>query len=411
MRSVEEHRSAALALAAPLPVVAVALDDALGLVLAEPVTAPHALPRWDNSAMDGYAVRADDVRDASPEHPVTLPVVADLPAGTDAEPFVAPGTAARIMTGAPVPPGADAVVPVEHSDGGTTTVTVTRAPADGAHVRRAGEDVHAGDVVLAAGTVLTPPRVAAAASVGRPVLRVHRRPVVAVVSTGSELVEPGEDLGRGRIPDSNSYLLAAAVRAAGAEPLRVGAVPDDPDRLRAVLADLAARTDLVVTSGGVSKGAYDVVKEVLRDEAGMAFVEVAMQPGKPQGLGTLGGTPVLALPGNPVSAYVSFHVLVAPVLRRLAGRSADDAVPDPVPAVADAGWRTPRARAQYMPVLVADGGPAPRVRPAARGGSGSHLVAGLAAAQGLAVVPADVEEVRPGDVVGLLRSDPGGWGP
>ena len=404
MRTVDEHRAEALALVAPTPVIRVPIAGADGLVLADDVAAPEALPRWDNSAMDGYAVLADDVAAAGPDSPVELTVLADLAAGSPEEPTVRAGTAARIMTGAPLPPGADAVVPVEDTDGGTTTVRITAPRARGAHIRRAGEDVAAGDLVLAAGTLLGPAQVAAAASVGCGDLGVHRRPRVAVLSTGSELVAPGEPLRRGQIPDSNSFLLAAAVRAAGGDPIRLGAVPDEPDALRTALAALAD-VDLVVTSGGVSMGAYDVVKETLAGSAGMAFVAVAMQPGKPQGIGRLpAGPPVLALPGNPVSVFVSFQVFVAPVLRRLRGL-ADVVPPTEVATVAD-GWRTPPGREQYMPVVLErDGDGAPVARRAVAGGSGSHLVAGLARAQALAVVPADVAEVRAGDRVRVMRVD------
>ena len=412
MRTVAEHRTAALSLVMPLPAVSVPLETADGHVLAEDVLAPSVLPRWDNSAMDGYAVRAADVAGASDDRPVRLHVLADLAAGSDEEPTVVEGTAARIMTGAPVPAGADAVVPVEVTDGGTATVLVHRPAADGAHIRRAGEDVGAGDLVLATGTFLGPAQVAAAASVGCARLSVHRRPRVAVLSTGSELVVPGTGLRRGQIPDSNSYLLAAAVRAAGCDVVRVGAVRDEADALRSTLDDLLGEADAIVTSGGVSMGAYDVVKEVLTVEAGMEFVQVAMQPGKPQGLGRLRGTPVFALPGNPVSALVSFEVFVRPALLRLRGLT--DLDRRHVVAVVEDGWRTPPGRAQYMPVvLVADvpdlrapEGRTPHVRRAVSGGSGSHLVAGLARAEGLAIVAADVDEVRPGDKVRVMWVDP-----
>lgn len=411
----------------PLPVTTVGLDDAAGHVLATDVRAPEPMPRWDNSAMDGFAVRATDLAGASAAHPVTLRVLADLPAGTDAEPEVLPGMAARIMTGAPLPPGADAVVPVERTDAPEPVSGVVRIheqPSPAAHIRRAGDDAAAGDLVLAAGTLLGPAQVAAAASVGCGTLAVHRRPLVAVMSTGSELVTPGSDLRRGQIPDSNSYLLAEAVRAAGCRALRVGAVGDDAEALRSVLDGLEADgVDAVITSGGVSMGAYDVVKEALLDEPGMAFVQIPMQPGKPQGLGRLrGGTPIFALPGNPVSSFVSFEVFVRPALLRLRGLNELDR---PVlTCVVEDGWRTPPGRAQYMPVRfspvdddadgrgsAADGGsPAadagmPRVRRAARGGGGSHLVASLAAAQGLAMVRAEVEQVEPGDRVPVMRVD------
>ncbi|HEY8719155.1 gephyrin-like molybdotransferase Glp [Pengzhenrongella sp.] len=402
MRTIEEHLAAALALAQPLATHEVSLDEALGLVLAQDITSSTALPRFDNSAMDGYAVRAADVAAASAATPVTLTVLADLAAGSAEEPEVWPGTTARIMTGAPLPPGADAVVPVEHTDAGLDEVLIERPAAPGTHVRRAGEDAQPGDLVLAAGTELGPQQIAAAASVGVATLLVHRRPRVAVLSTGSELVPPGEPLRRGQIPDSNSYLLAAAVLAAGGDPVRIGAVPDDAAALRRALESQQGRVDAIVTSGGVSMGAYDVVKEVLAAEPGMAFVQVAMQPGKPQGLGTLAdGTPVFALPGNPVSAFVSFEVFVRPVLRRMRGLS--DLGRFELTGIVVDGWRPPPHRTQYMPVTLELGEDGWLVRRAARGGSGSHLVAGLAAAQGLVVIPVGAPDVQPGDRVRVLR--------
>lgn len=403
MRTVTEHAAAVLGLVEPLPVVDLPPHAALGHVLAEDLRASEPLPRWDNSAMDGYAVRAGDLTAAAAGSPVTLRVVADLAAGSASEPHVGPGTAARIMTGAPLPPGADAVVPVEHTDGGTATVRVDRAPAAGAHVRRAGEDVTVGDLVLAAGTLLGPTHVAAAASVNAGSVRVHRRPRVVVVSTGSELVPAGSPLRRGTIPDSNSVLLAAAAEAAGADVLRVGAVTDDVGELGATLRHHAGTADLVVTSGGVSVGAYDVVKALLVAWGGVEFVQVSMQPGKPQGAGRLpGGTPVLCLPGNPVSAHVSFEVFVRPVIARLRGLAGTRAAGR---AVVEDGWRTPEGREQYMPVRLRDDDGVLRARRAVRGGSGSHLVAGLAGSDALAVVPADVDVVEPGTTLRILRTD------
>lgn len=401
MRGVDEHRAAALALARPTPVVAVQLDEAAGHVLGADVRARGPLPPWDNSAMDGYAVRAVDVAGASPATPVMLAVVADLPAGSDAVVVVGPGEAARIMTGAPVPDGADAVVPVEQTDGGTSRVGVLAPVPPGRHVRREGEDARAGDLVLAAGTLLAERHVAAAAAAGTATVLVHRRPRVLVLGTGSELVAPGAPLARGQIHDSNSVLLAAAVRAAGCDVVRPPPVADDPEALRAVLDEHSGGVDAVVTAGGVSVGAYDVVKAALTGWGDVAFVSVAMQPGKPQGLGRLpSGTPVLCLPGNPVSVFVSFEVLVRPALLRMRGLG-DVARPE-MRAVVDDGWRTPPGRTQYMPVVIAGD----RVRRAAAGGSGSHLAAGLARADGLAIVPADVPEVRPGDMLQVMRCDP-----
>jgi len=398
VRSLTEHRAAALALASPLPAVEVLLDDADGLVVADDLRTDEPLPRWDNSAMDGYAVRQADMAGL----PVTLRVVADLPAGTADEPVVLPGTAARIMTGAPVPAGSDTIVPVELTDAGTATVQVHDAPAAGVHIRRVGEDAVPGDVVVAAGTLLGPAAIAAVASLGRATVRVHRRPRVGVVSTGDELVAPGTPLRRGQLPDSNSWLLAAAVRDAGGTPVRIGPVPDDVDALRAVLQDLDGSVDAIITSGGVSVGAYDVVKAALADEPGVEFLPVAVQPGKPQGLGRLpGGTPIYTLPGNPVSSFASFEMFVRPALLRMRGLA--DVERTSLVAVADEGWTTPPGRAQLMPVRWV--GPDRVVRATARG-SGSHLVARLALAEGLAVIPAEIDEVVAGDRVTVLRVSP-----
>lgn len=408
MRTVAEHRDAVLALVAPLGTERCPVGAALGRVLGEPLVASGQLPHWDCSAMDGYAVRAADAAGAGAlggtpagAVPVVLTVVGEVAAGSAAAPEVGPGQAVRIMTGAPVPPGADAVVPVEDTDGGLDQVAVRRAPAPGAHVRRAGEDVRPGEVVLVAGQLLGPAALAAAASVGVTELVVRRRPRVAVVSTGSELVPAGVALRRGQIHDSNSTLLAASAAAAGAEVVGIGSVVDDVAALRAELARHDGTVDLVVTSGGVSVGAYDVVKELLAP--GVAFVTVAMQPGKPQGAGLLpGGTPVLCLPGNPVSAHVSFEVFVRPVLRRLAGAARLDR--PTVLARAAAGWRPPAGRAQYMPVVLDEGSDGLLARPAVAGGSGSHLVAGLARADGLAVVPQGTDVVDPGTQVVVMRT-------
>lgn len=400
MRTLTDHRLATLALGAPLPAIEVPLDDADGMVLAEDLRTDGPLPRWDNSAMDGYAVRHVDVG----ELPVTLRVVADLPAGTADEPVVSAGTAARIMTGAPVPPGADTIVPVELTDAGTVTVLVRDAPAAGVHVRRAGEDAVPGDVVVTAGTRLGPAAIAAVASLGHPTVRVHRRPRVAVISTGDELVAPGNPLHRGQLPDSNSWLLAAAVREAGGVALRLGPVPDDVPTLRTLLHSLDTddEVDMIVTSGGVSVGAYDVVKAALADEPDVEFVAVAVQPGKPQGLGRLpGGTPIVTLPGNPVSSFASFEMFVRPALQRMRGLV--DVERATVSVVADEGWTTPPGRAQLMPVrwVAAD-----RVVRATAAGSGSHLVARLVQAEGLAVIPAEVDRVAPGDRVTVLKVSP-----
>ncbi|GAB2605563.1 molybdopterin molybdotransferase MoeA [Pseudactinotalea suaedae] len=400
--SADDYRARLLADIAPVSRAPTPLTDALGLVLATDLLAREQIPPFTNSAMDGYAVIAADVADATPDRPLVLPVADDIPAGRTDRLTLSPGTVMRIMTGAPLPDGADAIVPVEATDGGTSSVAIRRPAATGAHVRRAGDDLTVGDLVLRAGTRLTARHLGAAAAAGHGILDLHARPRVAVISTGSELVEPGRPLAFGQIPESNSHVLAASVAEAGCLPVRVAAVPDEEDALRETLASLSPQVDAIILSGGVSVGAYDVVKAVLAPLPTMWFGPVAMQPGKPQGSGRLeDGTLVITLPGNPVSVYVSFEVFVRSALRRLAGELAVE--PRFLPARAAVDWTSPAGREQYMPVTISHEGITPLVHPASRRGSGSHLVGGLAGADGLARVPAAVTEVRAGDEIHVLE--------
>ncbi|WP_347955220.1 molybdopterin molybdotransferase MoeA [Gordonia aichiensis] len=397
MIPIEEHRARVLDAVPVLAPVAVRSADAAGLVLAADVANRWPVPLFDNSAMDGYAVRAADAVPGA-----VLRVVADVPAGCPDDPAIGPGEAVRIMTGAPVPTDADAVVPLEHTDLGTAilaappaTVTVTTAPEPGAHIRRAGEDADAGSTVVAAGTVLGPWQLSAIASAGHETVQAHPRPRVAVVSTGSELIDPSGTPERGQIPESNSVLLAAAVREAGGEVVSVCRVADDEAALTALLAELDA--DAVILTGGASVGAFDVVKAVLDGTGSIAFTTVAMQPGKPQGFGlTDAGRPVFCLPGNPVSVAVSYEMFVRPALRRMAGHTRIDR--PLVTRRAGTGWRSRPGRMQILPAVVDE----QTVRPAARGGSGSHLVSSLADATALALVPADVETVAAGDPITVM---------
>lgn len=403
MISVEEHLRTILATVAPGRTVTVPVADALGSTLAVDAQSRLDIPLFRNSAMDGYAMRYADVAAASAHHPVTLRVIADIPAGSPDDPPLHPGEAARIMTGAPLPTDADAIVPVEQTEGGgwndEPDVVILQAPASGAHIRLAAADVSAGDTVLLAGERLGARHLAAAAASGITSLVVRAAPRVAVISTGSELMAPGMPLERGQIPESNSVLLAGLVAETDARVVSTQTVPDDADALRETLAEAETVADLVVLSGGVSVGAYDVVKQVLAGT--VETVAVAMQPGKPQAFGVLvGGTPVFGLPGNPVSVAVSFEVFVRPALLRMLGRTE---LARPVhSAVVDAGWRTPPGRRQYMPVAISRTDAALHISPATRGGSGSHLVGGLARAQGYAIVGADVTEVHPGDVLPVM---------
>lgn len=419
--SVAEHLDDVLSKIAPLDPIELQLLDAQGCVLVEDITVPVALPPFDNSSMDGYAVRAADTTAADRDAPVSLTVIGDIAAGHGELPAVGPGQAARIMTGAPVPPGADAVVPVEWTDGGAGEgpaaamrahsaapedaggeVRVHRPAAAGAHIRTRGSDVTEGEQALRAGTVLGPSQIGLLAAIGRGTVRVRPRPRVVVLSTGSELVQPGEALGPGEIHDSNSFQLTAAARAAGALAYRVGAVADDADTLRSTLEDQLIRADLLVTSGGVSVGAYDVVKETLTalsatedDGSPLAggtveFRTLAMQPGKPQGFGLIGPDriPLLALPGNPVSSYVSFELFVRPALRVLMGLS-DVHRPTLRARITDGIASSPEGRRQFLRGLYdADAGTVAPV-----GGAGSHLIKAMAHANALIVVPEESTEV------------------
>ena len=324
MRSVDEHRRVIAGLISARPPSPVVLSEALGLVLAEDVVAPLSLPVFDNSAMDGYAVRAEDVADAGPDNPVTLPVAEDIPAGRTDPLTLSPGTAHRIMTGAPMPAGATAVVPVEATDAGMPTVRIAGAPRPGQHVRKSGEDVTAGTRVLRAGQTVTPAVLGLVAALGLDRLTIVPRQRVLVISTGSELVAAGMALAPGQIYESNAVMLAAAVREAGASVLDTATCGDDVEQFRELLE--AREADLVITSGGVSAGAYEVVKDAFpTGSGGVEFVKVAMQPGMPQGAGrTGGGCPIVTLPGNPVSALVSFEVFIRPALRAAMGMADPD---------------------------------------------------------------------------------------
>ena len=324
MRSVDEHRRVIAGLISARPPSPVVLSEALGLVLAEDVVAPLSLPVFDNSAMDGYAVRAEDVADAGPDNPVTLPVAEDIPAGRTDPLTLSPGTAHRIMTGAPMPAGATAVVPVEATDAGMPTVKIAGAPRPGQHVRKSGEDVTAGTRVLRAGQTVTPAVLGLVAALCLDRLTIVPRQRVLVISTGSELVAAGTALAPGQIYESNAVMLAAAVREAGASVLDTATCGDDVEQFRELLE--AREADLVITSGGVSAGAYEVVKDAFpTGSAGVEFVKVAMQPGMPQGAGrTGGGCPIVTLPGNPVSALVSFEVFIRPALRAAMGMADPD---------------------------------------------------------------------------------------
>jgi molybdopterin molybdotransferase len=391
MRTVEAHQRVVAGLITAKPPVTLPLAETLGLALADDVVAPLSLPGFDNSAMDGYAVMADDIAEATPEQPVLLPVAEDIPAGRTDLLTLKPGTAHRIMTGAPVPAGATAVVPVEATDGGTDTVAIRRSAPAGQHIRSAGEDVTAGTTVLRAGQPLTPAALGLAAALGLGELKVIPRQRVLVMSTGSELVVPGTPLQPGQIYESNAVMLAAAVREAGAEVVAAPMTGDDVATFRDALTRHAGVADLIITSGGVSAGAYEVVKDSLGGE--VDFVKVAMQPGMPQGAGSVNGTPIITLPGNPVSALVSFEVFIRAPLRTAMG------LPNPDrprrTAVLAEDLTSPRGKRQFRRgVLDRDAGTVTSYGPPA-----SHHLRWLASADCLLEIDEDVAEVAAGSSV------------
>ncbi len=403
--TVAEHVARVLEHVDPLPAYDQPLLESLGLPVCQQVSSTMDLPSFDNSAMDGYAVHHDDLAGASGDSPVQLPVVGESAAGQSNILGMSRGTAVKIMTGAPVPSGASAIVPVEWTDGGAASVHIDRAPREGQHIRRRGEDVSTGEVLLESGDLLGPRQVALLASVGMARVSSRPRPRVVIMSTGAELRTPGTKLSHDTIYDSNSFMLAAAVRQAGAIAYRVGIVSDDPSEFADSLSDQLVRADLIVTSGGVSKGEYDVVKEVLSRTGTVWFGEVAMQPGKPQGFGFVGEDqiPIFTLPGNPVSSYVSYQLFVLPAIRRLMGRA-----PYHRPRwrmEVDAEIRSAPGKEQYVRGRIhhGDGGSRDVVTPV--GGHGSHLLGDLSVANALIVVPAEVERVAPGDRVEVLPLD------
>jgi molybdopterin molybdotransferase len=398
MDPVETHLAGVLAAIRPLQPARLGLAEAEGAVLAEPATAAGSLPPFDNASMDGYAVHASDVAAASADAPVTLPVADQVPAGDSRALTVAPGTCARIMTGALLPGGADAVVPVEWTSGDGERVRFSQPVPKGNAIRRRGDDVTAGAELLPAGTRLGPAQIALLAASGHGSALVRAAPRVAVIGTGNELSEPGSPLRPGQIWDSNGYMLAAAVRQAGGVAVR-HRVGDDPRVVLAVIEEQSAGADLLITSGGVSMGGeHDVVKAALSGHAAVTFRKVAMQPGMPQGVGVVGGsrTPILTLPGNPVSAFVSFCLFARPALDALRGLP-----PGELPrtrATLTAPVRSPEGKRSYLRgVLDARTG---TVAPLT--GQGSHQLGALALANALIVVPEPVVSMEAGEAADVM---------
>ncbi|MBI3762175.1 MAG: molybdopterin molybdotransferase MoeA [Chloroflexi bacterium] len=388
----------------PLESEVIHADLALGRVLAKAIVALIDLPPFANSSMDGYAVRAADVAAASAEAPVTLTVTADIPAGARPPAIaLAPGSAARIMTGAPLPPGVDAVIPIEATDDARSSagapppakVRILNPVALGANVRLPGEDVRAGVEVLPAGHVVRPAEMAMLASLGRNEVAVIRKPRVAILSTGDELVEIAEPLAPGKIRDSNSYALAALVQTYGGTPIRVGIAPDRVAAVRERLgAALAQSADLILSSAGVSVGAFDVVKTVVQSEGSLDFWRVRMRPGKPLAFGQVRGVPFLGLPGNPVSAMVTFEIFARPAILKMSGRSSLAKPQVPARLLEEV---SSDGRESYLRAVVQREGAVYTAR--LTGGQGSNLITSLTRANALVIVPAGVTRVRAGETL------------
>jgi molybdopterin molybdotransferase len=400
LRTVDEPLQIVLDGLGSIDPIELTLLDAQGLLLAENVSTEVPLPGFDNSAMDGYAVRAVDTRDATPEHPVVLPVVGDVAAGATSRSGMGPGLTMRIMTGAPIPAGADGVIPLEDTDRGVAKVAIRRPVQSGECVRRAGEDLPTGAPALGAGAALGPQQLALLAAIGRDRVIVRPRPRVLVISTGSELIDVGHKPSFGEVTDSNSYLVTAAARDAGADARRIGIVPDDHSKLLDVLESQLLRADVLVTTGGVSMGAFDIVKQALSELGTVEFTRIAMQPGKPQGFGHLGDrVPIFCLPGNPVSALVSFEAFVRPAIRKLLGkRNLQRAT---VQAVALERVDSPAGIRQYRRGVLhreATGGYSVSLV----GGAGSHLIASMASSNCLVVIDEEVTEVVAGSRVTVI---------
>jgi molybdopterin molybdotransferase len=394
MRRLVDARREVLAAMEALPEEAVPLDDALGLALARDVVSPHDVPPFANSGVDGFAVRSADTRTT----PVSLEIVEDVPAGTMPKRRVEEGTATRIMTGAPVPGGADAIVMVEDTETIDRTVVVHATASPGDHVRPAGGDLPIGAVVFYAGERLTPAHLGVLASIGVSAPVVHRRPTVAVLSTGDELAAAdGPAPGPGRIRDSNRPMLVALLGELGAEVVDMGIIPDDESRLRTALEEAAAVADAVVTTGGVSMGVHDLVKAVLTDLGRVEFWQVAMQPAKPFAFGFIGAAPLFGLPGNPVSATVGFEQFVRPALLRRMGASRLFR-PRSTGTLAERVSTNPD-KTVFLRMTVRPGPAGPLAAPI--GGQGSNMLSGLAAADAFGVVPVGVGALDAGDPITL----------
>ncbi len=402
MLTVAQASEQILAAITPLPIERVPLLDALGRVLATPIVSPITLPPWTNSAMGGYAVRADDIGGAEPGRPVLLPVIETIAAGRFASRALQPGEAFRIMTGAPLPDGADTVVRVEDTDAGIERVAIRDTRDARRNIRPRGEDLTAGDVVLASGELVAAAQIGVLASVGASSIEVYRRPRVAIVGSGDELVDLDrfhEALAGRKIVSSNSYTLHALVRAAGGEPVNLGVAEDSPDALRTLL-ERAIGCDLILTSAGVSVGELDYTRLALEQlGADMRFWKVRMRPGAPLGFGLLRGVPWLGLPGNPVSAMVTFELFARPVIRRMQGHTR--LFRRPVEVVLDEPVSIGARLTHFLRAVItpeSDG----RVHARLTGPQGSGILTSMSRANALLVVPEDRPQCERGATLNAL---------
>lgn len=408
MRTVADFYQDCLAAVSQQPPLDVQLADAVSCVLAEDVEAPFDLPIADLAGCDGYAVRVVDLEGATPEQPVTLPVTEEIRAGDVDPAALVPGTAIRIASGAPMPAGADAVLALDFTDHGVARVQARTAPAPGENVRRRAEDVAEGDVVLRSGTRVGARQVALLAGVGRSRVRVHPRPRVVVISIGDEIVEPGRTARPGTVFDANGHALSTAITDAGAQTFRVSAVPDDRRVLRETIEDQLVRADLILTTGGISHGSGDTVREVLGSLGTVRFDNVAAWPGHILGVGTVGHevgvmpVPIVCLPGDPVSAQVCFEVYVRPALRHMQGWAALNR--PSVKARVNRGWYSPRGRREFVRVRLM-GNPREGYEAQVMGAPTALLLSALAESNALAVVPEDVTNVHAGDQLQCLVLD------
>ncbi len=403
LATVDETRDRVLSTVLPLSPLQLALTEATGCVLAEDIVADHDLPAFPSSAMDGFAIRAADGAEASPTAPVELKVVGRAVIGRRPGVTVGVHEAVRIVTGAPIPAGADAVVPVENTESTADLVQILEAPEPGRHVRPAGEDVRSGVVLAERGRRLGAPELGLLAIAGVATPLVHPRPRVVVLSTGDELIPPTETPEYGQVRDSNAYTIFGALRDAGAIPVMAGIVRDDPASLKETVTDHLIQADAFISSGGVSAGDRDVVKAAFLSRGDIAFYKVAMQPGMPQGFGHVEGKPYWGLPGNPVSVFVSFELFVRPALLKMMGRTELDRPEVTARLTADVSG--PKGKAQFARVLVRRSGEGWEAEPT--GGRGSNLISTVARANGLAVIPAGTATAPAGSSVRVIVFRPG----